>query len=170
MDALVVTFREGIEAVLVIGILVAFLRKADESALVRPILKGAVAAIGFSIALALMFQAAGLRADNPVVEAVLYLVASAAVMTMVIWMFRTGKRMKEGIESRVGEILARGDGARRVGIALFAFAFFMVAHEGVETVLFLASLAVGPTSDSARLIGRTAERRVGKELRSRWSP
>ena len=153
MDALVVTFREGIEAVLVIGIMVAFLRKAGKATLIRPTLIGAGAAVAFSVAVALALQAVGLKADNPIVEAVLYLLAAIAVVTMVVWMMRTGSRMKEGIESRVGGILGKEAGTRGLSFALFTFAFFMVAREGVETVLFLAALAVGNTSNSTMLIG-----------------
>jgi len=148
MDALVVTFREGIEAVLVVGIMIAFLRKAGKGRLARYVMIGAGAAVAFSLAVAMVVHAAGLNANNALVEAVLYLVAAVAVITMVVWMLRTGKRMKEGIESRVGGILAKDTSTRGLGLTLFAFAFFMVAREGVETVLFLAALAVGNTSNS----------------------
>jgi high-affinity iron transporter len=156
MDALVVTFREGIEAVLVIGIMIAFLRRSGRGELIRPTLWGAGAAIAFSALVAVGLHAAGLDADNATVEAVLYLVASAAVVTMVVWMVRAGRQMKQGIESRVGGILAKDASARGPGIALFAFAFLMVAREGVETVLFLAALAVGSTSNSWMLAGALA--------------
>jgi high-affinity iron transporter len=156
MDALVVTFREGIEAVLVIGVMLAFLKKSGRTALTRPTLVGAGVAVAFSVAVAFALHSAGLNADNPLVEAVLYLVASAGVVTMVVWMLRTGSRMKEGIESRVGGILGRDRGARGLAFALFAFAFFMVVREGVETVLFLAALAVGTTSGWPTLVGALA--------------
>jgi high-affinity iron transporter len=156
MDALVITFREGIEAVLVIGIMVAFLRKSGRGELVRPIFYGAGTAIAFSIGLAVVLQAIGVAADNPVVEGVLFAVAAVAVVTMVVWMVRTGRRMQAGIESRVGGMLGKGRSARALAVALFAFAFFMVAREGVEMVLFLFALAIGRTSDTALLIGAAA--------------
>ncbi len=117
---------------------------------------GTGVAIVFSVAVAILLHAAGVSADNPLVEAVVYLVAAVAVISMVVWMLRTGRRMKEGIESRVGGILAKDAGARGLGLAISAFAFFMVAREGVETVLFLAALAVGNTSNSFMLAGAVA--------------
>jgi FTR1 family protein len=156
MDALVVTFREGIEAVLVIGIMIAFLRKAGRAELVRAVFAGAAVAIAFSVAVAFALNAAGLSADNPIAEGVLYLVAAVAVTTMLIWMLRTGRRMKEGIESRVGGMLGSDRSRRALAFALFAFAFLMVAREGVETVLFLAALAIGQASDTMLFIGAVA--------------
>jgi len=156
MDALIVTFREGIEAVLVIGVMLAFLKKSGRVEFVRPTLAGAGVAVAFSVAIAFALHSAGLNASNPLVEAILYIVASVGVVTMVVWMLRTGGRMKEGIESRVGGILGRDRGVRGIGFVLFAFAFFMVAREGVETVLFLAALAVGTTSGWPTLVGAVA--------------
>lgn len=156
MDALVVTFREGIEAVLVIGIMIAFLRKAGRAQLVRYALLGAGSAVVFSAGVGFALRAAGVDADKPMVEAVLYLVAAVAVLTMVVWMLRTGKHMKAGIESRIGGILSGDLGGRSVSIALFAFAFFMVAREGVETVIFLAALTVGATANALTLAGAIA--------------
>lgn len=156
MDALVVTFREGIEAVLVVGIMVAFLRKAGRTELVRYMWLGAGSAVVFSAAVGFVLRAAGVDADKPMVEAVLYLVAAVAVLTMVVWMLRTGKHMRAGIESRIGGILSGDLGSKGVSIALFAFAFFMVAREGVETVIFLAALAVGTTANVLTLAGAVA--------------
>ena len=135
MDAFVVTFREGIEAVLVIGITVAFLRKSGRGELVKLVFFGAGAAIVFSAAAALALQSVGVTADNPVPEAILHLLAAVAVLTMVIWMLRTGRRMREGIESRVGGMLGKERSAWAIGLGLFALAFFVVAREGVEVIL-----------------------------------
>lgn len=153
MDALVVTFREGIEAVLVLGIMIAFLRKAGRSELIRYALIGAGGAVAFSIGTAVWLRAAGLNADNPMVEGILYLVAAAAVVTMVVWMLKTGRHVKAGIESRVGGIVSGDTSSRRAALALLAFAFFMVAREGVETVIFLAALAVGAGANSITFLG-----------------
>ena len=156
MDALVITFREGIEAVLVIGIMLAFLRKAGRADLARPTLWGAGVAVAFSVAVGTVLQVAGIGADNPLVEAVLFLVAAVAVVTMVIWMVRTGSRMREGIESKVGGLLGGSGDGRGIAAGLFAFSFFMVAREGVEMVLFLAALAIGSTSSAFTLVGAVA--------------
>lgn len=156
MDALVVTFREGIEAVLVIGIMIAFLRKAGRTELVRFALLGAGSAVVFSAGVGFVLRAAGVDADKPMVEAVLYLVAAVAVLTMVIWMLRTGKHMRAGIESRIGGILSGDRAGRSVAIGLFLFAFFMVAREGVETVIFLAALALGSTANAVTFAGAIA--------------
>jgi high-affinity iron transporter len=156
MDAFVVTFREGIEAVLVIGITVAFLRKSGRGELVKLVFFGAGAAIAFSAAVALALQAVGVTADNPVPEGILHLLAAVAVLTMVIWMLRTGRRMRAGIESRVGGMLGKQRSAWRISLGLFALAFFVVAREGVEVTLFLAALAIGRASNTLLLLGALA--------------
>ena len=156
MDALAITFREGIEAVLVVGIMIAFLRRSGRDTLVRATLLGAMVAVLFSVAAAIGLSAAGINADNPLVEAILYLLASVAVTTMVVWMFKAGRRLQQGIETRMSGILSRPDDRRSVRFALFAFAFLMVAREGVETVLFLAAAAVGRGASVTAFVGAVA--------------
>lgn len=153
MNAFVITLREGIEAALVIGIVIAFLRRVDRSEMARWVFGGAAAGAVFSVIAALVLHGLGLGADNPLVEAILYVVAAAVVVTMVVWMMRSSKGTRGRIEGRIGSVLASGRSVRASAFALFALSFFMVAREGVETALFLAASALGGASGATLLAG-----------------
>lgn len=137
MDALIVTLREGIEAALVIGIVLTYLARSGRSHLKRPVLLGAAVAAGFSVALAILLNALGVNPENELVEGVLYLVAATAVSTMVVWMWSASRKMRQDVEAGVERAAARKSAA----VGLFAFTFFMVAREGVEAVLFVMALS-----------------------------
>ena len=156
MDALVITFREGIEAALVIGIMLAFVRKTNRSGLGRWILGGTVAAVAFSVAMAAVLGLLGVGADNPLFEALLYAVAAFAVLSMVIWMWRNSRSVRGQVELRMQSILDVDKGTRRAGLSLFLLAFFMVAREGVETVLFISAGALGGANALSLVLGSAA--------------
>lgn len=156
MQALVITFREGIEAALVIGIMLAFVRKTGAAGLVRWIVAGTAAAIAFSVAGAAVLGVSGISADNPVVEGVLFAVAAVAVVSMVVWMWRNSRGVRGKVESQLRGIMDPDKSARRVGLGLFLLAFFMVAREGVEAVLLIAAGAIGAARGPALVIGGVA--------------
>jgi high-affinity iron transporter len=156
MDSLVITFREGIEAALVIGIMLAFVRRTGRNELGRWILAGTVAAVASSIAMALSFGLSGINTDNPMFEGVLYAVAAVAVLSMVGWMWRNSRNVKAHVESRIGSILEASRTTTRIGLGLFTFSFFMVAREGVETVLFISAGALGGTYVPSLILGGVA--------------
>jgi FTR1 family protein len=148
-EALVVTLREGIEAALVVGIILIYLRKTGREALNRWVYWGLAAGILGSLAGAALFAA--LDVQEEVYEGWLMIAGAVLVTTMVIWMLRTGKRLKQEIEARVEAIASLGPatGDRPAGAAaagLFGLTFVLVLREGVETVLFLA--AVDLTTDA----------------------
>lgn len=142
MDAFVITLREGIEAALVIGVVIAFVAKAGRPQLARPALAGAAAAVLFSVAAAFGLQALRIDVESPAIEGVLYAAAGIAVASLVAWMLSSARDLRKGIESRLGALISANRGTRALSLSLFAFTFFMVAREGVETVLFLSALSL----------------------------
>jgi FTR1 family protein len=156
MDSLVITFREGIEAALVIGIMLAFVRKTGRGGLGRWIISGTIAAVVFSAVTALVLGLSGIQTDNPMVEGVLYAVAAVAVLSMVVWMWRNSRSVRGQVESRMQTILDNDKSTRRIGLSLFLLAFFMVAREGVETVLFITAGTLGSASTPSLMIGGVA--------------
>jgi len=156
VNALVITFREGIEAALVVGIMLAYLSKSGRPTLGRWVIAGTVAAGLFSVGVAGVLTATHVGADNPLVEGVLQFVAAVAVITMVWWMWRNGRRMGETVRSRVSGIIGSDVSGARVGIGLFLFAFLMVAREGVETVLFLSAALLGGIGGTGVMVGGLA--------------
>jgi FTR1 family protein len=148
LESLVVTLREGLEAALVVAIVVAYLRKAGRAELSRMVFYGLGAGVLGSLALG--FVLLRVPVNEELFEGVTMLVASVFVASMVIWMWRTAKGMKRGIEERIGRSLAKSGPAAAAGI--FAFVFVMVLREGAETVVLLSALSLN-TSDLLSAIG-----------------
>lgn len=144
LEGLVVSLREGVEVALVVGILLAYLARTGR-AVYRPyVLAGLGAAAAGSLVLALLVRRIGVEAERPVVEGALMLVAAALVMSLLVWMWRAGRHMRQRLEQRLDALVGAGH-ADRFGWAaaagVFGFSFLMVLREGVETVLFLMALA-----------------------------
>jgi len=143
-EATIITLREGIEVALVVGVLLAYLRRTGRQAYTRYVLLGLGAAILTSLAGALLIHRVGLGPDNPTVEGTVMFVAAALVTSLLLWMWQTGRSVRRRLEHRLDTLVGHEDMARvgyRAALGVFAFAFFMVLREGVETVLFLAALA-----------------------------
>jgi FTR1 family protein len=142
LEALIITLREGVEAALVIGIILAYLRKIGRQELNRSVYAGLMLAVGASILGAVALSRVDINEE--LVEGIAMLLAAVFVGSMVIWMWRTARRLKGEIEQRVSEIASPG--GSRVSFGLIAFTFLMIFREGIETVLFLG--AVNLTTDA----------------------
>ena len=143
--------REGLEAALVVGILVAYLRRLGRQdalpkmwagvglAIALPVGIGAVLTFG---AYELTFQAQELIGGG------LSLLAVAMVTWMIFWMQRAGRTMKATLEGGIDRALTVG------GLwALIAIGFVSVAREGIETTLLLWSMVQAFGDAPAALLG-----------------
>ncbi|HEY7404494.1 MAG TPA: Fe-S-containing protein [Candidatus Angelobacter sp.] len=137
-SALVVTLREGVEAALIVGITLVYLTKIGRPDLRRTVYAALIAALVASIAGAIALSYAPINQDQ--VEGWVMLIAAAFVISMVIFMMRTARKLKGEIETRVGSLA--GGGSKW---GLFAFVFLMVFREGVETVAILAGVSLNST-------------------------
>jgi high-affinity iron transporter len=142
-QSLVITLREGVEAALVVGIVLGYLRKTGREQLGRVVVAGVLAAVAGSVLVAYWLHRMNLTELGDAYEGGLMLAGAVFVASMVIWMFRTGKRLRQEIETRLSEIGFRPSGFAAWG--LFLFVFLMVFREGVETVLFLAAVSLRTT-------------------------
>lgn len=156
MDALIIMLREGIEMALVIGIMLAYLNKTGRTHLNRYIYLGLGTAVAFSIATALVFKLAGIDPENDVVEGIVYLTASVFVASMVAWMWKTGRQIKQQMEEKMAWITSAEKTSFMQVTGIFALAFLMIAREGIETVLFFSALSLSNTSQLVTLIGAAA--------------
>ncbi len=135
-QALIILLREGVEAALVIGIAVAYLRKTGRDPLTRVVFAALGTAVVCSLLLGYTF--ARMEWNQEKFEGWVMLAAAAMVGTLVVWMLRAGRRMKQQIEAG----LARASGGTASAPAVFVFIFLMVLREGVETVLLLGAATV----------------------------
>jgi len=143
LEGVVVSLREGVEVALVIGILFAYLHRTGRAVYFRAALVGLGSAVLASLLGAFLIRQYGLNPENPAVEGSLMVVTAALVTSLVVWMWQTGKSVRRRLERRL-DTLAGQPGttvALRAALGIFAFAFFMVLREGVETVLFLLTLS-----------------------------
>lgn len=153
MEALVITLREGMEAALVVGLILAYLNRTGQTSLNRYVYAGLALAILASLASAAGFRLLGLDPENEVLEGTLLAIAAVLVASLVVWMWRTSRGLKAHLEARL-DSLARDD--RRQGPGLLGFTFFMVFREGIETVLFLAALSLTAADGLLQVIGALA--------------
>ncbi|MGV9502256.1 iron uptake transporter permease EfeU [Streptomyces sp. NPDC003642] len=126
--------REGLEASLVVCILIAYLVKTDRRDALKPIWTGigvAVAlALGFGCALEFGSQELTFQAQEALGGS-LSILAVGLVTWMVFWMRRTARHLRSELHGRLDAALAMGTGA------LVATAFLAVGREGLETALFV---------------------------------
>ena len=138
-STLLITFREGLEAFLMVAIATLYLRKTDRLALIHAVRAGLVVALALSIALGLALAKMG--ESSPAWEGALALLAAMAVVWCVVHMLKAGKQMGGDISSGIGKASLL-DGSR-AWWSVFGFTLFMVGREGVESATMLASLASG---------------------------
>jgi high-affinity iron transporter len=136
LSALLVALREGVEAALVVGIVLVYLNRSGRRALKVYAWAGVLLACAASVAAALLLQRWAIDEDG--FEGVLMLVAAALVVTMIVWMNRVARTLRKDIERRV-EAYAQ-QSTRAAGWGVGAFVFFMVVREGAELVLILRAV------------------------------
>ncbi|MFJ3619973.1 iron uptake transporter permease EfeU [Streptomyces iakyrus] len=126
--------REGLEASLVVCILIAYLVKTERRDALKPIWAGIAVAIalafGFGCALEFGSQELTFQAQEALGGS-LSILAVGLVTWMVFWMRRTARHLKSELHGRLDAALAMGTGA------LVATAFLAVGREGLETALFV---------------------------------
>ncbi|HEV3305342.1 MAG TPA: Fe-S-containing protein [Candidatus Sulfotelmatobacter sp.] len=135
LQAFIVTLREGVEAALIVGITLAYLAKVGRPELRKSVYAALVSAFVGSIGIAVILSRTQWNQD--IFEGWIMLAAAFFVITMIIFMMKTGRKLKGQIEGKVG-LLAGQD----AWFGLFLFVFLMVLREGVETVLILGAVSL----------------------------
>lgn len=132
-ETLTITLREGIEAALVIGIILAYLGKTKKEALKKYVYAGIIAAVVGSIATAVAIRML-LAEWSEFMEGLMFFIAAFFLATMLVWMHRASKQIKHDIEQGVESAFNKW---QALGVA--ALTFFMIYREGAEIVLFLSA-------------------------------
>ena len=131
--------REGLEASLIVGIVLGYLKKTEHRSYFRMVWAGTAAAVAVSIALGagLFFTVGELSGQaEQIFEGTVMLSAVLVLTWMIFWMRKQAVNIKKELESKLGVALAAGS-----GLALAGVAFIAVAREGWESALFLFAIS-----------------------------
>jgi len=146
LPTFVITLREGVEAALVVGIVLACLKKSGQSYLSPWVFGGvgvgliASALIGVMFGWIIQILSASNQPFAPIMESLLEaifgLVAIAMLSWMLIWMTKQARFMKAEVEGAVSAALTKNSHA---GWGVFSLVLIAVLREGFETVLFVVA-------------------------------
>jgi high-affinity iron transporter len=138
LPSFILSLREGLEAALIIGIVLGALRQMHHRYLGSAIWVGTASAGLLSLLTAILLTRLGLELKDPaeaIFEGITMLLAAAILTWMIFWMSRRARNMKADLESGVLRASQAGKWS------LFGLAFFAVLREGVELALFLTAAA-----------------------------
>lgn len=150
LAGILVTLREGMEAFLIVGILLGYLRRMGAEQFRGYVWFGTIGAVLLSIGLAIVLQSFALELEGHsahTFEIVVALIAVIVLSWMVIWMQRQAKTIKGDLEAK-----AQAAVTNHQLYALGGLAFVSVLREGLETTLFLGAL-LGPAGKTGLLPG-----------------
>jgi len=139
LQAFIITLREGVEAALIVGITLAYLNKIQRPELRKSVFTALVSAFVASIGVAIGLSRFQFNED--LFEGWVMLAAAFFVVTMIIFMMKTGRKLKGQIEGRIGTLAGRGS-----QLGIFLFVFLMVLREGAETVLILSAVSLNSSA------------------------
>ena len=134
LSTFIIALREGLEAALIVGILVAYVVRTDRKHLLKPLWTGVAVALVLSLGLGaiLSFTSAELSDRGEELFAGVTSFAAVGLVTwMVFWMKHAARNMRNELHGKVDQALTGGP------ISLALVAFFAVAREGLETALFI---------------------------------
>ena len=156
LSTFIIALREGLEAALIVGILVAYIVRTDRRHFLKPLWTGVGAALAATFALGafLSYTSAELTPRGEELFAgITSFIAVGLVTWMVFWMKRTARTLRNELHGKVDTALTGGP------ISLALVAFFAVAREGLETALFVytnfKSVGAASTATVGLVLGLT---------------
>jgi high-affinity iron transporter len=143
LSAYILSLREGLEAALIIGMVLGAVRQMHRQDLSPSVWLGAGSATVLSLLTAILLTRLGLELKDPaeaIFEAITMLLAAGILTWMIFWMSKQARHLKTNLESGVQKASLAGRWS------LFGLAFLAVLREGVELALFLAAAAFSSTA------------------------
>jgi high-affinity iron transporter len=151
----VIFLREGIEASMIVAILLASLDRLGQRRHFRDVFAGVVAALGLvaigGVAAYLTIKTYAGSRTQTIFETITYLVAATVLTYMTFWMRRHAPRLSAELRERTQAAL---DGRARWGLGLLAFQ--AVGREGLETMVFTLAIVFASTTTHAAIGGGAA--------------
>ncbi len=150
LSSLLLALREGLEAALIVGMLLGAIQKMKVPHLRKWIWAGVLAAIVVSVAAAFGLNAIGAEFEGrgeQLFEGIMMTLAALLLTWMIFWMHRQSRYLRQNLEAGVSRAAAKNNS----GGALFLLAFTTVAREGIELALFLIAVRVASEPVSSLL-------------------
>lgn len=142
IQALLITFREVLEALLIVGIITTYLKRVNQKKFTKYVWLGAGLAILASVGVALLFQIVftGFAAmgSEMYLKIGIMLVSTILLTQMVFWMASHSRDLKGNMEGKMNQFISTGN-----VIGMVIHSFLVVLREGVETVFFFAAITGG---------------------------
>lgn len=135
LSSLLITLREGLEAALIIGIILAYLARSDNRQAFRYVWTGTALAVLVSLIAggAIYFLAGEFSGQaEEIFEGIAMFLAAGVLTWMIFWMRRQAVDIKAHLHAQIHSVLTSGS-----SMGLVLMAFVVVVREGIETVLFL---------------------------------
>ncbi|NJE61169.1 FTR1 family protein [Thermococcus sp. 21S7] len=130
VGAFLITFREALEAAIIVAIIIAYLRRTNRANQIKDVWIGTALSVGVSVLLGIgILKFYGGLAEKELFEGIASYLAVIVLTTMIYWMATKGRNIRAEIESKVSRSIAP--------LALIGFTFIVAFREGLETVLFL---------------------------------
>lgn len=142
--SLLITFREALEAALIVAIVASYLKRIGKQNFNKYLYQGVLAAVIVSTLVGLgIFVVFGELSETAAeaFEGVASLLATVVLTYMILWMAQHAQNIRVELEQKIGVAITTGQLA-----GIIALSFVSVLREGLETVLFLTALA---TTDAA---------------------
>jgi high-affinity iron transporter len=136
----IISLREGIEAVLIIAIMLSYLKKTNQTDLRKYVISGTIVAILASLGVATVVGLLWGIFEGPMLnifEGSVVLIAALLLTTMIVWMWNAGAKVTQEIEESMQMSVVQQSG---IGLALLSFS--LVMREGVELSLFSMALVI----------------------------
>jgi FTR1 family protein len=136
LSAFLIALREGVEAALVVGIILVYLSRTARSHLAKYVWYGVASAAALSLAVAVALERWRISEDG--FEGLMLLAASVFVVTMIVWMNRVARHLKKEIEEKLESYAVKT--GKAAGWGIFLFVFLMVLREGAELAVILRAV------------------------------
>jgi len=145
-------FREGLEAVLVVVIILSYLKKTDQQYYNKYVYLGSILAIIASIIFAIIFTTlfGGFTGTlEEIFEGVTFIISGIFIVTLVLWVSKEGPKMRQTLEKKVEQSIQKDK-----LLSLTILSFVIIIREGIELVLLLTgATSIGSLDPSAVIVG-----------------
>jgi high-affinity iron transporter len=142
IQALLITFREVLEALLIVGIITTYLKRTQNAEYTKFVWLGAGLAVLASIGAAFLFQVVftsfAAMGSEIYLKIGIMLISSILLTQMVFWMAKHSKDLKGSMEGKMNQFVTTGN-----VIGMVIHSFLVVLREGIETVFFFAAITGG---------------------------